>query len=161
MIFQVLNQLQAFNQIGQKDDAAFKFAMVDFDIRNAAFDFREINLVGTPLSLSGQGVATFDGRLNLAFYTRPTNNPRERGGYVPGVAEVAGFLTMAPRIFGTVVEVKGTTDAPQTRIVPGRQIEKDFRNFIDSLKPLPLTLPAQRPVSTPMNSRRRSARTRP
>jgi hypothetical protein len=51
--------------------------------------------------------------------------------------------------------VTGTTDNPQTRIIPGRNLDQALRNFFESIRPLPLTPPPYSPLARPVITRPR------
>lgn len=68
--------LQMFKALSgaNPDSVAFDYAFLDFDVQQRQFRFNRIDLVGNAVSFRGKGMADFDGRLNLNFYsTMPRN----------------------------------------------------------------------------------------
>ncbi|MFP6762632.1 MAG: AsmA-like C-terminal region-containing protein, partial [Planctomycetaceae bacterium] len=141
VIFQVLSQLHTLNP-KSPDAAAFNYALARFGIRNERFEFQAIDLVGSQIQLQGRGIATFGGRLGLTFASiLQRSMVRRPQVWIPIVTEAAGFFSGVTDLVGVAVEVTGTTDNPQTRIIPGRNIDQALRSFFDSIRPLPLTPP--------------------
>lgn len=152
VIFQVLTQLHTLNP-RSPDTAAFNYALARFDIRNDRFEFQAIDLVGSQLQLKGRGVATFDGRLGLTFASiLQRSMVRKPQVWIPIVTEAAGLFSGVTDLVGVAVEVTGTTDNPETRIIPGRNIDQALRNLF---KPLPLTPPPYAPLARPSAVRQR------
>ena len=156
VIFQVLTQLKTLNP-KSPDSAAFNYALARFRIGNDRFEFDAIDLVGSQLQLQGRGVATFDGRLGLTFASilQRSMVGRRSQVWIPIVTEAAGLFSGVTDLVGVAVEVTGTTDNPQTRIIPGRNIDQALRNFFESIRPLPLTPPSYSPIARPVITRPR------
>ena len=66
--------------------------------------------------------------------------------WIPSVTEAAGLFSGVTDLVGVAVEVTGTTDDPQTRIIPGRNIDQALRALF---QPLPLTPPPFAPLARP------------
>jgi len=155
VIFQVLTQLRSLNP-KTPDSAAFNYALARFRIGNDRFVFDAIDLVGSQLQLQGRGVATFDGRLGLTFASiLQRSMVRRPQVWIPIVTEAAGLFSGVTDLVGVAVEVTGTTDNPQTRIIPGRNLDQALRNFFESIRPLPLTPPPYSPLARPVITRPR------
>ncbi len=56
------------------DKTAFTYALASFEIGNRTINFSRIDLMGDAISLRGRGRASFDGPLNLEFYSRPARS---------------------------------------------------------------------------------------
>ncbi len=139
VVLQVLSALTAAPQ----DAAAFEYARADFQIARQQFVFNRIDLVGRRLQLQGEGAANFDGRLGLTFFSvlpKAMASPG-RGMWVPIVTEFAGFLTSFGSIVGVVVEVRGTTDDPKTRVIPAGNLDASLRRVLETIRALPTTPP--------------------
>ena len=147
VVLQVLSALTAVPQ----DAAAFEYARADFRILRQAFTFDRIDLVGPRLQLHGEGVADFNGRLGLTFFSAL---PREmasnrRGTWIPIVSEFAGLISSVGAFVGAVVEVKGTTDNPKTRVIPNAALDASLRRVVETLQELPRTPPPLKPLAMP------------
>lgn len=144
VIFQVLNTLA----VAPQDNSFFEYGRVDFQIANEQFNFSSIDLVGSPMQLHGTGRAGFDDSLNLTFVSvLPNSRTRKSQVWIPIVTEVAGLVGGVANLVGVVVEVTGTTSNPQTKVIPAKNLDDAFKQFVRSLKPLPLTPP--RPPAIP------------
>ncbi|MBI1311852.1 hypothetical protein GC176_11215 [bacterium] len=137
VVLQVLSALTAAPQ----DAAAFEYARADFQIARQQFVFNRIDLVGQRLQLQGEGASDFDGRLGLTFFSVFPTATRSRGPWIPLLTEVAGLLTSVSNGVGVVVEVRGTTDNPQTRVIPAGNLDGSLRRVLESIKQLPTTPP--------------------
>ena len=141
VVFQVLKSLQL---TGNTDDAAFTYARADYRIAKKQFLFDAIDLVGPQLQLQGQGVADFDGGLNLTFLSMlPRSAARKPQVWIPIVTEAAGLFSGVTDLVGVAVQVSGTFENPETNVLPGKNLDQALKRFVDSLKPLPLTPPMQ------------------
>lgn len=144
VVFQVLNTLA----VAPQDNSFFEYGRVDFQIANEQFNFSSIDLVGSPMQLHGTGRAGFDDSLDLTFVSvLPNSRVRKSQVWIPIVSEVAGLVGGVANLVGVVVEVKGTTSNPQTKVIPAKNLDDAFKQFVRSLKPLPLTPP--RPPAIP------------
>jgi len=95
------------------------------------------------MQLHGTGTAGFDDRLNLKFVSMlPNSRLRKPRMWIPIVSEVAGLVGGVTNLVGVVVEVSGTTTNPKTRVIPAKNLDDAFKQFMQSLKPLPLTPPS-------------------
>lgn len=139
VVFQVLNTLTATPQ----DNSFFEYARVDFQIADEKFNFSAIDLVGSPMQLHGTGTAGFDDSLDLKFVSMlPNSRLRKPQVWIPIVSEVAGLVGGVTNLVGVVVEVSGTKTNPQTKVIPAKNLDDAFKQFVRSLKPLPLTPPS-------------------
>ncbi|MGZ0166155.1 MAG: hypothetical protein ACKVII_19715 [Planctomycetales bacterium] len=144
VVFQVLNTLA----VAPQDNSFFEYGRVDFQIANEQFNFSSIDLVGSPMQLHGTGRAGFDDSLDLTFVSvLPNSRLRKSQIWIPIVTEVAGLVGGVANLVGVVVEVTGTTTNPQTKVIPAKNLDDAFKQFVRSLKPLPLTPP--RPPAIP------------
>ena len=154
VVFQVLNTLAVTPQ----DNSFFEYGRVDFQMANEQFNFSSIDLVGSPMQLHGTGRAGFDDSLNLKFVSvMPNSRARKSQIWIPIVTEVAGLVGGVANLVGVVVEVTGTTSNPQTKVIPATNLDDAFKQFVRSLKPLPLTPPrppAFPPLAFPGQQRR-------
>ncbi|NQV25864.1 MAG: hypothetical protein HQ518_16010 [Rhodopirellula sp.] len=145
VVFQVLNTLTAAPQ----DNSFFEYGRVDFQIADEQFNFSSIDLVGSPMQLHGTGRAGFDDSLNLKFVSvLPNSRLRKPQVWIPVVSEVAGLVGGVTNLVGVVVEVTGTTSNPNTKVIPAKNLDDAFKQFVRSIKPLPLTPPGP-PVIPP------------
>ena len=154
VVFQVLNTLA----VAPQDNSFFEYGRVDFQIANEQFNFSSIDLVGSPMQLHGTGRAGFDDSLNLKFVSvMPNSRTRKSQIWIPIVTEVAGLVGGVANLVGVVVEVTGTTSNPQTKVIPATNLDDAFKQFVRTLKPLPLTPPrppAFPPLAFPGQQRR-------
>ncbi len=154
VVFQVLNTLT----VAPQDNSFFEYGRVDFQIANEQFNFSSIDLVGSPMQLHGTGRAGFDDSLDLTFVSvLPNSRTRKSQIWIPIVTEVAGLVGGVANLVGVVVEVTGTTSNPRTKVIPAKNLDDAFKQFVRSLKPLPLTPPlppAFPPLAFPGQQRR-------
>ena len=110
------------------------------------------------MQLHGTGRAGFDDSLNLKFVSvMPNSRTRKSQIWIPIVTEVAGLVGGVANLVGVVVEVTGTTSNPQTKVIPATNLDDAFKQFVRTLKPLPLTPPrppAFPPLAFPGQQRR-------
>jgi len=102
VILEMLSALSSL-QFAVPNKEAFNHALMSFRIRDEAFEFEPIDLVGDSLALRGRGRVGFGGDVSLDFYSRPpvTNNPLRN----IVVSSTTSLVT---------VQVRGTTSNPQT-----------------------------------------------
>lgn len=154
VVFQVLNALT----VAPQDSSFFEYGRVDFQIANEQFNFSSIDLVGSPMQLHGTGRAGFDDSLDLTFVSvMPNSRLRRPQVWIPIVSEVAGLVGGVTNLVGVVVEVTGTTSNPQTRVIPAKNLDDALKQFVRSLRPLPLTPPGPpsfAPLAFPTQPRR-------
>jgi hypothetical protein len=123
--------VQLANFIGPPDKTAFRYAMLDFNIANRQFLFNSIDLVGDTVSMRGHGSARFDGRLDLKFYSML---PRTRLR-IPLISAIVGEATK-----GWVgVTVRGTTSAPESKLVPAPNVDEALKRFLGAFGTRPPT----------------------
>ncbi|MCA9069623.1 MAG: hypothetical protein KDA84_11900 [Planctomycetaceae bacterium] len=120
-IFQVLS-------LSSPDRTAFRFASVEFDISKSQFVFNAIDLVGESLSLRGRGIAGFDGRLKLDFYSML---PRARLPW-PVANLVNPVLDQATKDW-VRVEVRGKTSRPDVKMKPVPVVDDTIKGFLGIL----------------------------
>jgi hypothetical protein len=154
VVFQVLNTLT----VAPQDNSFFEYGRLDFQIANEQFNFSSIDLVGSPMQLHGTGRAGFDDSIDLKFVSvLPNSRVRKRQIWIPIVSEVAGLVGGVTNLVGVVVEVSGTTSNPKTKVIPAKNLDDAFKQFVKSLKPLPLTPPKPPglpPLAFPVQPRR-------
>lgn len=123
----VLEMLSALSslQFAVPNKAAFNHALMSFTIRDEAFKFEPIDLVGDSLALRGRGRVGFGGDVSLDFYSRPpvTNNPLRN-------------LVVSSTTSLVTVQVRGTTSNPQTTR-GSRKIDDSIRDFFGAFEPRP------------------------
>ena len=123
----VLEMLSALStlQFAVPNRAAFDYALMSFTIRDEAFEFEPIDLVGNSLALRGRGRVGFGGDVYLDFFSRPpvTNNPIKN-------------LVMSGTTSLVTVQVRGTTSNPQTTR-GSRKIDDSIRDFFGAFEPRP------------------------
>ncbi|MCA9048156.1 MAG: hypothetical protein KDA89_05475 [Planctomycetaceae bacterium] len=109
-----------------QDRTAFDYARMDFHVRNEAFEFDQIDLVGEDVSLRGRGSVGFGGDVLLDFYSRPAR-------------PTAISLPILNRLLTqwTKVEVRGTTSRPQTVSRPLGQLDQGLQQFLAPFNPTP------------------------
>jgi hypothetical protein len=154
VIFQVLNTLAMASQ----DESAFAYARVDLDVAQEQFLFKKIDLVGSQFQLSGQGTANFDGKLDLTFVSMlpRSTTARRPQVWIPVITELTGLARGVTNLVGVVVEVSGTTEYPQTRVIPARNLDARVKTFMQTLSTLPLHPPAPPrlpPLANPLHLR--------
>ena len=153
VILQVLSALTAAPQ----DAAAFEYARADFQIARQQFIFNRIDLFGPRLQLQGEGAADFNGRLGLTFISvlPRAMASSKRGTWIPIVSEFAGLVSGFGAAVGAVVEVRGTTDDPKTRVIPNAALDASLRRVVETLQGLPKTPPPLVPLAMPGANRPR------
>jgi hypothetical protein len=127
----VLELLSAMSRLNflVSNRTAFDYALMSFQIRNEAFEFDPIDLVGDSISLRGRGRVGFGGDVVLDFYSRP---PRGTGLRNP-----LSDLLMSSATQWVTVQVRGTTSRPQTSVSNRPQIDESMRQFLNSFEPRP------------------------
>lgn len=150
--------VQIVNVLRPADNAAFRYAFMDFNVADSQFQFNRIDLVGDALSLRGRGTARFDGKLKLDFYSML---PQSRLP-IPIVSAILGEATK-----GWVgVEVGGTVRAPDAKVKPVPQLDDAMKLFLGAfgagppgmvprLAIPPLTPPPRTTPTRPVRPRRR------
>ena len=124
VVLEMLNALSSL-QFAVPNRAAFNHALMSFSIRDKAFEFEPIDLVGDSLALRGRGRVGFGGDVSLNFYSRPpvTNNPLKN-------------LVVSSTTSLVTVQVRGTTSNPQTTR-GSRKIDDSIRDFFGAFEPRP------------------------
>ena len=136
--------------------SAFNYALCNFRMERGTFLFDAIDLVGEQFQLRGQGTASFEGDLNLRFYSMlpysmlPTNRSKIWVPIITDVGNLVRQVTQEATKGWVVVEVTGKTDAPETNIVPAAKFDSAIKGILNSLRPLPLD-PQPLRVGPPQN----------
>ncbi|MFM7056761.1 MAG: AsmA-like C-terminal region-containing protein [Planctomycetota bacterium] len=127
----VLELLSAMSRLNftVPNRTAFDYALMSFQIRDEAFQFDPIDLVGDSISLRGRGRVGFGGDVVLDFYSRP---PRGTGLRNP-----LSDLLVSSATQWVTVQVRGTTARPQTSVSTRPQIDESMRQFLNSFEPRP------------------------
>ncbi|MCA9058516.1 MAG: hypothetical protein KDA85_08455 [Planctomycetaceae bacterium] len=123
--------VQLFSALGKlnfsvADSTAFNFALMSFRVENEAFRFEKIDLNGDSLALRGRGRVGFGGDVWLDFYSRP---PRTVNPVTP--------IMNALFTQWVGVEVRGTVNAPQTRVGSNIQMDESLRQLLEQFTPNP------------------------
>ncbi len=124
--------------------SAFNYALCNFRMQRSSFLFDAIDLVGDQFQLRGQGTASFDGDLNLRFYSMLPYSMVPKGQskfWMPIVSDVGNLVRLVTQEATkgwVVVEVTGKTDDPETNIVPAAKFDDAIKGILNSLRPLPL-----------------------
>ena len=158
----IVVQLFDVLSLGPPEQSAFRYAQCDFQIARSQFQFNSIDLVGNSLQLRGRGAASFEGNVDLDFYSML---PRSRVPLLPFIQPLIGQLTTG----WAAVDVKGRADSPQARIRPAPVLDDALKRFLSALEnpggrrtPPPLRPHGIRPPVTSRqlnpNSRRQPAR---
>lgn len=142
--------------------AAFQYAICNFQVSKGRFLFNSIDLVGDQVQMRGAGKATFEGDIDLMFYSMLPYSMLPKSPFpfwVPVVSEVSSLVNKATREVTkgwVVVKVTGKTSDPKTEIVPAANLDDAFKNFLNTLRPLPMTPQPLRPqtASRPDDRRR-------
>ena len=127
----VLELLSAMSRLNfaVPNRTAFDYALMSFQIRDEAFMFDPIDLVGDSISLRGRGRVGFGGDVVLDFYSRP---PRGTGLRNP-----LSDLLVSSATQWVTVQVRGTTARPQTSVSTRPQIDESMRQFLNTFEPRP------------------------
>ncbi|MEY2727761.1 MAG: hypothetical protein RLZZ458_3628, partial [Planctomycetota bacterium] len=127
----VLELLSAMSRLNflVPNRTAFDYALMSFQIRDEAFEFDPIDLVGNSISLRGRGRVGFGGDVVLDFFSRP---PRGTGLRNP-----LSDILMSSATQWVTVQVRGTTSRPQTSVSNRPQIDESMRQFLNSFEPRP------------------------
>lgn len=141
---------QVFNVISftPPDKTAFRFAFADFRVEDRQFQFDTIDLVGDSISLRGRGVADFEGRLGLDFYSMM---PKAR---LP--TDILKQLVGTATTGWIGVQVAGTAKNPRARVRAVPQLEDTLKAFLNNFgQPItgPRTLPASMRRTVPRRRR--------
>ena len=124
VVLEMLNALSSL-QFAVPNKAAFNHALMSFRIRDEAFEFEPIDLVGDSLALRGRGRVGFSGDVSLDFYSRPPVTINPLRNFV--VSSTTSLIT---------VQVRGTTSNPQTTR-GSRKIDDSIREFFGAFEPRP------------------------
>jgi hypothetical protein len=108
--------------LSPSDNTAFNEAFTDFTIGNRQFKFNIINLAGDAISLRGRGTASFDGKLDIEFFSMLSRKQLS----FPLLGALVGQFTS-----GWVgVRVTGDVRKPDTKIKPGVQVDEAMKRFL-------------------------------
>lgn len=125
VMVKLLGSLSQLN-LNVQNLTAFNYALLNFTVRDEAFWLNPVDLVGESISFRGQGSVGFGGAVDLDFYSRPA---RTRTVALP---IISGLFTNWAKI-----EVRGTTDRPQTRAAPLGQLDEGMKQFLQPFNPNP------------------------
>ena len=122
----MVNLLQALGTLNFSvaDSVAFRHALLNFDVKDRNFLFKEIDLIGNAISLRGRGRVDFDSRLSLDFYSKP---PRTVGG-IPILSQLVSGATSN----WVNVKVDGTLERPRTHVQPNINLNGALRPFLQA-----------------------------
>lgn len=128
VMVKLLDALSKFTFFNMQNTTAFNYAFTDFGVANETFYLNRIDMVGESISFRGQGSVGFSGAVNLDFYSRPPRN--------------ALSLANLPIINSIVkdwakVEVRGTTDQPQTNVKASAKLDDSLNQFLQPFNPNP------------------------
>ncbi len=126
VVLNLVNALGTLN-FGVPDRVAFRYALLNFDIQNSNFDFKQIDLAGNSLSLRGRGRIGFDSRINMDFFAKP---PRS-AGTIPWLSQLVSSATTS----WVNVRVEGTLDRPKTRVTPKFSPDRALGQFLQAFDP--------------------------
>ena len=116
------------------DREAFKHAFVDFDVAGEEFRLNEIDLVGDAITLRGQGSARMNGRLNIDFYSSlPRRQLARMRLPLPIVSNVVNGALDGLTKDWVRVEVRGSTAAPEARMVPMPVVDDALKKFLEAI----------------------------
>lgn len=152
VVVKLLGALSQLN-LNVQDRTAFNYALLDFDVADEAFWFKTIDLVGDSISFRGRGSVGFGGAVDLDFYS---HTARSRTTALPFIS---GLFTSWAK-----VEVRGTTDRPQTMVRSMARLDEGLRQFLQPFNPSPggpipgLNVPQFFQRATPLLQRFPSAR---
>jgi len=141
IIFHVLDVLMPTSSKA----AAFNYALCSYRVAKGRFLFDAIDLVGDQVQMRGQGSSTFEGDIDLVFSSMLPQSMLPKSPFpfwVPVASEVTNLVRAATREATrgwVVVKVTGKTSDPKTEVVPAANLDRAFKGFLDTLRPLPLT----------------------
>ncbi len=126
LMVKLLGALGQFNPSIQ-NRTAFDYALLTFKIRDQAFFFEPVDLVGDSLALRGKGSVGFGGDVVLDFYSRPA---KPRSPSIP----LVNSLFYASTTQWVAVQVRGTINRPQTE-VKTIQMDEYMKQFLSAFQP--------------------------
>ena len=127
----VLELLSAMSRLNftVSNRTAFNYALVSFDIHDEAFWFDPIDLIGDALSLRGRGRIGFDSDVVMDFYSRPAQSRSPQN--------LIGNMLMSSATQWVTVQVRGTTNRPQTTVSTRPQMDENLRQLLSTFEPRP------------------------
>ncbi len=121
----VVLQMYRSLSLATPEDSTFNYALFDFDVRNAAFDFSRIFLDGDKISFRGRGRVTFNNDVNLDFYSMLPRRPLS----LPIIDFVVDEATK-----GWVgIKVRGKLDNPKTEVKAVPLLDDTLKLFLGTL----------------------------
>lgn len=121
----VVLQLYRSLSLSPPAESTFNYALFDFDIRKAAFAFRQIFLESENISFRGKGTVTFTGDAKLEFISLMPRNQIP----IPILHEIVGEATK-----GWVgIEVSGPLAQPRTRVKAAPLLDDTLKEFLGRL----------------------------
>ncbi len=130
----ILEVLKALTSLNPGNRTAFDYAMLAFDVRTGRFDFKQVDLVGESMALRGRGSVGFGGDVVLDFYSRPARSS-------PRIGNLISNLLLNSATQWAKVEVRGTTERPQARLLPTAQLDDSVRQFLNAVNAAPGNVP--------------------
>ena len=110
-------------------ERSFQYALLNFKLKDSAFDFQEIFLQGDTLDFRGRGYVTFDSDADLDFYSQMPRNQIP----IPLIRDILGEATK-----GWVgVHITGNLDNPRTEVVPVPLVNETVKALL-GMRPQPL-----------------------
>lgn len=128
VVVQLLSALSKLD-FATPNKTAFDYALLTFQVRDRSFWFDPIDLVGDSLVLRGRGRVGFGGDVVLDFFSRPLQ-PR-----TPSIP-LANLLLSGATQWASV-QVRGTTERPQTMVRSAIQLDESLRQFLAAFQPSP------------------------
>jgi hypothetical protein len=114
--------------VGTKNQTAFDESNVDFRISGEEIDFTRIEMLGSPVSLLGNGKANFDREIDLNFYSIMGKNRFE----IPILSDL--YKASSQQVLW--INVDGTMDNPQTHRNVLPQINDSLKQLFPSIDTL-------------------------
>lgn len=124
----VVLQLYRGLSLSPPQNESFKYARFDFDVLNAKFLFKRIDLQSESVSFSGSGTVSFDGLCQLDFASRL---PRSLVP-IPLLHELLDKATEG--VVG--IEVTGKLTSPNTRVKPFSQLDDTLKILFNPALPI-------------------------
>ena len=134
-LYELPLMVKLFSALGQlnftvPNSTAFDYALMSFEVKDEAFWFDPVDLVGDSMALRGRGSVGFGGDVWLDFYSRPS---QPRGPSIPLLKDV--LFASTTRWVG--VQVRGTVNRPQTDVRSRIEIDESMRQFLSAFQPNP------------------------
>jgi hypothetical protein len=115
-------------RVGTKSQIAFDSSNIDFRIVGQDIEFTRIEMLGTPVSLLGNGKANFNREIELNFYSVMGKNRFN----IPILSDL--YRASSQQVLW--IQVDGTIDSPQTRRNVLPQINDSLKQLFQPVDPL-------------------------